>query len=314
MMKELVAVSILELGQNKLGVRLPSMLLGASTIPLVAFLAWKLSNKNGKVTVLSAILMAFNPLLSGLSSVGLLDTGEMFFFLCGFALYFSDLMKQRPGQKFVLVGVLFGLSTLSKEVGILPFLAFATIHLVSHRNASSLKEVAFSTVGLALTVIIGFQTYDSIFTSFPSFLDHIWYLIAYASNIRGYYVSEPPSTWLINLSSSDLSSGLGVTSVLLSVPLLVWVPMMFANLVRKKMSEYVFPFVLFLWTYVPYFVIWYLGRDEKAFYAIQMSPALAIGAAFSFTFFQRKMLPGKPQVILVVCFTAFFIYLYYFLS
>jgi hypothetical protein len=50
------------------------------------------------------------------------------------------------------------------------------------------------------------------------------------------------------------------------------------------------------------------------FYAVQMSPALAIGGAFFFSKLQSKVRSQKPYVTIGVSVSAIVIYLFYFLA
>jgi predicted membrane-bound dolichyl-phosphate-mannose-protein mannosyltransferase len=315
LIKAIMALSINFLGMNKWGVRLPSLIFGALAIPMLAQIVWKLSNKNKSATVMGASLIAFNPLLVGLSSVAMLDTGEMFFFLAGFALYFSDFARSHSNYKFLLIGILFGLSVLSKEVGILALFALVTYHLLKYRNASSLKQLVLVGAGFCCAVFSGYEAYDRYFTTFPSIMSHIQFMLSYAASVHGYYLRESPFLWLVSLSSKDLASGLGVINILLIAPLAVWVPfVVFVLLKRKSASEFLFPFALFLWTYLPYFIVWYLGRDEKMFYAIQLCPALAIGAALVYSRLANSLSFAKPYISMIIGSSSLLVLLYYFLG
>jgi 4-amino-4-deoxy-L-arabinose transferase-like glycosyltransferase len=314
-MKAIMALSISFLGANKWGIRLPSMIFGALSIPMVAQIVWKLSNKNENATLMGACLMAFNPLLVGLASIAMLDTGELFFFLAGFALYFSDFARSHSNYKFLIIGILFGLSTLSKEVGILALFALVTYHLLKYWRESSLKELTLVGAGFFGAVFFGYEVYDYYFTTFPNTLDHIQFMLSYAAGVHGYYITTAPYLWLVSLSSRDLSSGFDVINILLIAPLAVWVPFTVFGMLKKGISgEFLFPLFLFLWTYLPYFVVWYLGRDEKMFYAIQLCPALAIGAALTYSRLANSFSFAKSYISAIVCSSSLLVLLSYFLG
>jgi 4-amino-4-deoxy-L-arabinose transferase-like glycosyltransferase len=281
LVKEFMAASMLLLGENVWGARLPSILFGTLCVPLVAYISWMLVG-NEIVAALSAILMATDPLLIGVSSIALLDTAEIFFSLCAIALFLSSSMRSHPYWKQLAIGGLFGLSILSKEVGVFALLALATYYLFCSRIFTAVRRTALMMTGAVATVAVGFQTYDHYFTVFPNFVNHIEFILSYAASIHGYYVSTNPDLWLTSLSARDLSSGLGVLNPVISLPVFIWLLLIpIYVLSRRSVYALTLPAVLFFWTYIPYFVVFdYLHRDVKYFYSIQMSPALVLGAAY----------------------------------
>ncbi|MFI5420865.1 MAG: glycosyltransferase family 39 protein [Nitrososphaerales archaeon] len=313
LVKEMMAVSIFLLGNNQWGVRLPSMILGTLSIPLVSYIGWKLTRKES-LAVMSAALMAFNPLLIGISSIAMLDTGEIFFSLCAFVLYLSSAFGYHKMYKSLLIGCLFGLSILSKEVGVFALVALVTYDFFGKGRLSALKRSALIIVGTISTVAAGLQIYDHYFTNFPNFVSHIVFLVNYGRSISGYYVSTNPDLWLTSLTSKDLGSGLGVLNPMISFAVFVWLPLLALYLfARRSAYSLALPAVLLFWAYFPYLVLFDLvGRDVKYFYSIQMSPALALGAACLYGLIGDRLQP-KLRVVLViaVCAVSFVICLCY---
>jgi len=217
--------------------------------------------------------------------------------------------------KFVAIGSLLGLSILSKEVGIFALLGLITYTFIESRPLVAAKRSLIMLTATASTVAVGFQMYDHYFTTFPNFIDHIEFLVNFAKDIHNYYVSTNPDLWLTSLTSRDLSSGLGVLNPMISFPVFVWIPLLVLYIFsRKSAGGLVLPAILFVWTYVPYFVIHdQFGRDVKYFYSIQMSPALVLGAAYLYGVIGERLVKKRKEEMLtitfVVCLASFAILL-----
>lgn len=317
LVKVLMAGTIFLLGANLWGARLPSMIFGVFCIPLIAYISWRLTRKES-IAIISAGLMASNPLLIGLSSIAMLDSAEIFFSLAAIALYLSGRFRNHSALKFAAIGCLMGLSILSKEVGIFTLLALVTYAFIESRLLAAAKRSLIMLATAAATVAVGFEIFDHYFTTFPNFINHIEFLVNFAKSIRNYYVSTNPNLWLTSLTPRDLGSGLGVLNPMISFPVFVWIPLLVLYIFSRKKSagSLVLPAILFVWTYVPYFVIHdQFGRDVKYFYSIQMSPALVLGAAYLYSVIGERLVKKRKQEILtiafVVCLTSFAILLLY---
>jgi 4-amino-4-deoxy-L-arabinose transferase-like glycosyltransferase len=318
LVKEVMAVSMLFLGNNMWGARLPSIIFGTLCIPLVAYISWRVV-RSAKVAVIAAALMAFNPLLIGLSSIALLDTGEIFFALCAIALYLSGLFRSHTIWKLLTVGSLFGLSILSKEVGVFVLLALITYAFFELKLVTAIRRSVCILAGSALTVAAGFQFYDHYFTTFPNFVAGIEFLYNFARSVHGYYVSTNPELWLTSFTNRDLGSGLGVLNPVITFPVFVWIPLLAMYVItRRSAHALTLPAVLLFWTYFPYFVLLdYFHRDVKYFYSIQMTPALVLGAAFLYSAMGDNLLKWKNNnsrnlvITLTVCIVTFAILLNY---
>jgi hypothetical protein len=209
---------------------------------------------------------------------------------------------------------------LSKEVAVFALIALMTYSFFEFKLITALKHSIIILVGSALTVIVGFESYDHYFTTFPNFASHIEYLINYAKSVQGYYVSTNPGLWLTSLTSRDLGTGLGVINPLISFPVFVWIPLLILYIgSRRSAHALTLPAVLLFWTYFPYFVLFdYLHRDVKYLYSIQMTPALALGAAYLYSMLGEKLTKWKKKygrilnVALMICIISFAISLHYF--
>ena len=185
--KALMAAGIAMLGVNTLGWRIFIVLLGTFSLPLLFFLALKLSGSR-KVAYLSATLLGLDVMFFSQSSAALLDVPMVFFALLAFVLYLYKvrLWKLDP---FTLAGICLGLATLSKETAIFLVATLATYHFAAGeggkrlRLASALEIVVVS----AGVFFLGLQVYDSLLAraAFPYFLDQIHYMLSYGASLIG---------------------------------------------------------------------------------------------------------------------------------
>ena len=150
LVKLVLAASIALLGDNPISWRLPSMLAGMAGAFFFYFIALEIS-KNKKVALLSAALLAFDPLNVLLSRTGMLDIFMLAFPLAG---TFFLLKKNYP-----LAGLLFGLGIASKWPAALMFLA-AVIFLLAQKKLEPRR----------LAVTVGFAAAAYLLVSLPFIL------------------------------------------------------------------------------------------------------------------------------------------------
>ena len=268
--KVLMAASILVFGPGNLGVRLPSIISGVLSVPAIAWLVWSLSGGSAKTTLAASILLAASPTWFLLSSVGMLDSTQLFLGILALAVYFSKIGRQ--SVRDVLSGVLFGLSILSKEVGVLFLAGIVIYELLFGRPRRLLYPLIFS----ALTIFAGLWIYDLIFTPFSNPLQHVLFIVDTGLRLRyqgGFLLS--PLKWFFQ-----------PREVILVALFFLWVPaallMIRGKRQQRKSSEGLLPIslVLLLVTLVPPTILFYLNhRQEYLFYEVQVLPALVLGAS-----------------------------------
>ncbi len=292
--KLLMAASISAFGDGNLGVRLPSILAGVLSIPLISWIAWRLSGENPKATLAAAILMATSPAWFQLSSVGMLDSIEVFFALLGFAVYFSH-NGTDASKRALAAGAVMGLSILSKEDAIYFLAGLALYMLIAGRY----KEIVYVLAAATAVVLLGLWAYDVAFTPFTNPFQHILFIVTKDIGLRdqgGYAVS--PITWLFQERTA-----------LLAVLCLVWIPVAALTIAQKSrgvLGLLPFALVLFVATFGPLALLYYLdGRQEFLFYAVQVVPALVLGGS---GLFASKRVPPYALVALAFVSLALFTY------
>jgi len=254
-------------GDGNLGVRFPSILSGVLSIPAIAWLASSLSGGNRKAMVSASVLLSTSPTWFIMSSVGMLDSVELFFGVLSLAVYFSKFSQRRGGV--VLPGVLMGLSILSKEEGALALLGVLMYELIFGKP----KRVLYFVLSAAATVLGVLWAYDLVFTPFSNPFQHIQFIIDTSVRLRyqgGYLLA--PLQWFFQLRE-----------ILLAVLALVWAPVALVWVFRRGRSAgglSTFSLVLLATTLVPLVLLYYVDqRQEYLFYQLQVIPALALGTS-----------------------------------
>lgn len=234
LVKALMAAGMFVFGEyNVVGWRVMPALLGTFCIPLLFGIAWKLSGSK-KVASVSALLLALDVMFFSQSSGGLLDAPPVFFALAAFLVYLAEL-KWWKADRYVLAGVLLGLSGLSKETSV--FLAMALVTFILFFEEGSRLSRLYSSLKVVFVVGIvfgaGLQVYDSTMaaSAFPTFVHQVSYMLSYGSSlianklacspVTGYwceYANDPggppilPTDWLVYYSPV----GYYVTSVVVT--------------------------------------------------------------------------------------------------
>ncbi len=118
--KLMIAFSMLLIGNNGYGFRLPSVVFGTLSI-LVLYLLLKRVSGDKLLSLIAAFLFSFDNLVFVHSRIATLDIFVLFFMILGFYWYF--------GKNMILSGVAFALSTLCKIGGLYGILVVAIYHL-----------------------------------------------------------------------------------------------------------------------------------------------------------------------------------------
>lgn len=275
-----------------------SLALGTASIPLVTFIAWKLSKGNLRATVLAAAFMALDPMFFGMSGMTLLDVISIFFTIASFAV----LVSERFGlfSRLSLSGALLGLSILSKEtaVFVLPALLFSTFLLFPELGVSLKKQILVFLVSSVGVVVAGLQIYAWIFTPFPTFLSQLVYILQYgsAADIIRLNAIQFPYITLVSVFPMNFGRNL-ILDIFAGSLFFVWAPIAAYRIYARKDGPKLFE-VSLIWLGFPYAalsLLWFLGRTIIAYYAVQLVPPIALGAAY--------VLSGKRIPLWVVAIT-----------
>jgi 4-amino-4-deoxy-L-arabinose transferase-like glycosyltransferase len=198
-----------------------------------------------------------------------------------------------------------------------------------------------------LVFLLGVQIYDSLFTSasMPYFYQQISYMLSYGASLGSgscplcgwtdatlhSYIT--PLNWITFYSpvsylvtSVTVSVGTqsyqyvavgyyGISNVVIVWMLFVWLPLVTYKAYKARGKGEpspddkfaYFSAVWFLWTYVPYLILWLYGRVTYPFYLVTAIPALVAGTAY---FITRSWFSYKLALVYVLF--AFFLFLLYF--
>ncbi len=272
--KLLIAASMELFGKTIYASRLPSVLLGTLTIPLASYVMWALT-KNRTATVLTACLLCLDPMFFAWTTIGNLDTVEIFLTTAAVAFYVSG---SRGPVNAVAAGALMGLAVLSKEVAVLGLAALVTYHLVSSEKGR-LKYTSLILGSAFGTFAVGLQVYDSLFTQYPNFLAHMSYMLYFG--FHEVLTWSNPLYWLISIAAESWGTYY-ILNIFASALALIWLPIGIWRIRRAggEARALILASLWLIWTYVPYEIFYLAGRVEYYYYAVQMVPALALGGAY----------------------------------
>lgn len=200
--KLLIAASIWLFGDNGVGWRVPSVLFGTLSIPLIYAIVRKAGGAR-RVGVLATFLYAFDNLVFVHSRIGTLDIFVVCFLLLGLYCYLAE--------KPTLAGLAFAGATMAKIGGIygigavitLEGLRFVRIWLESRRWAwERICPLAITGVVYVVALLWMLGALDNIWSSYKNPVTHIQHIFSYGFALtrpEGPQGSESvPWQWLIN--------------------------------------------------------------------------------------------------------------------
>jgi predicted membrane-bound dolichyl-phosphate-mannose-protein mannosyltransferase len=199
--KLMIAFSMLLIGNNGYGFRLPSVVFGTLSI-LVLYLLLKRVSGDKLLSLIAAFLFSFDNLVFVHSRIATLDIFVLFFMILGFYWYF--------GKNMILSGVAFALSTLCKIGGLYGILVVAIYHLgkaflVKKDNNESLMHKFGDLERLIITYGISFIALlfvmDRFWVGYSSPIEHLTFILNYtralvAQSPTG--IQSQPWQWLLN--------------------------------------------------------------------------------------------------------------------
>jgi len=307
----LIALGVWAFGDDALGWRFTSMLLGTAGVPLLYLLSLKASGDR-RLSLLSALFLSTDTLYFVHSSAALIDVQPTFFLTLSLLL----LLRGRP----FLAGLSLGLAGLSKESALFGAGALASYVFLSDDGPLRAKLFTISKVALPAlaTFFMGLQFYDMLYARFVfgSFIDHLAYMLKYGLSLKAPSWYDPflkrditPLDWVAfyspiayYISRTTLTLGgrqLSVVDVgyygIYNMPLIwglyAWVPFVAWGLLRTRASAAQpmatqaarLPWLAlcwFLWGYLPYIALFLAGRVTYPFYLLQALPALCLGTSY----------------------------------
>jgi len=343
--KALIAVGIELFQPTDFGWRILPTVLGVLCIPLLFSITYLIS-RNLRLANYAALLLASETLFFVHSGAALIDVPTTFFAMLGFFLYSCGRSLWRLDSLVlsgVAMG-LAGLSKETAVFLLAALLTYHTAFFrgsVREWVYSLYKVVAPA----GITFVSALQIYDSLYAknSLPTFLNQVQFMINYGAQLTGSGWTDSllgtpitPLNWLtyytpvsylvthITVSSAQSSTVFvgvgyyGITNMLTVWMAFLWVPLVFFRwaLGRRGGSSPKEPegdvrasalaLIWFLWTYLPYLLLWIYGRVTYPFYFLPAVPALVLGTAFALS---RDWFPRRMAVIFII---AAFVWFFWF--
>jgi dolichyl-phosphate-mannose-protein mannosyltransferase len=312
--KLMIAASMLLLGDNAWGWRLPSVIMGSLSI-LLLYLLMKRISRNGRYSLLTTFVFSFDTMIFIDSRIAILDIFSLAFMLLGFYLYFLN--RTKPSA------IALALSTLTKVIGIYGFLVIAVYHLVKDIPHREFFRKWRSVLASRIVWLIQFGFYYAAagfallfvldqFVGFRNPFDHISFiynnLVVLVQPVP-LGIASDPLRWLLNqvqFTYYGLSIGSGGTNyqtinfVGAMNPFIIYltIPAMAYALFRYDQRDSQVALFLLCWfacTYFPYFPVSYIShRISYLFYFQNTIPAVAGAIALLFS---NKHIPRTVIVV-----------------
>ncbi|MEM0482082.1 MAG: glycosyltransferase family 39 protein [Nitrososphaerota archaeon] len=188
--KYLIMYSILALGDTPLAWRLPSVISGTLTLPVLYLLARRLIG-DWKAALISVLLFALDVTSFNISSIAILDAPSLFFALAGSYLFIAG--RRYLGTIALAVSILSKTSALFTALGIIIY--DALIISRSDRDAADrishlTRHVVFYSLFLFAITTVGLAVYDVHFQAYPNPFAHIDFILSYHSSLK-FNCAEP---------------------------------------------------------------------------------------------------------------------------
>lgn len=185
--KAFIAAGIKLFGNNTFGWRFFEGLLGTASIPVLFGICWKLT-KNRELSLIATFLLAFDTYFFVQSSIAVIDVQMIFFGLLALLVYLLDIHFWKL-NRYVITGLLCGLSLLSKEIGVF-LVAFVIFYNLLYGSGSIQRRALTSILMSAIAVVLfigGLQIYDSLFGNpqASTFIQDISYILHYGAGLKG---------------------------------------------------------------------------------------------------------------------------------
>jgi len=286
LVKYVLGLSMLTLGDQPLAWRAPGVILGALVLLVTYFIVAKLL-KNEFFALLVFPLALADPVLRAMSSVAMLDIYVVFF--VALSMWFA------LRRSYFLSAVLIGLGTACKLTGAFPL--FALFFLMLYLRKSSVKKMIFYPFAVSFLVWVVVNSPMILHFGVSSWINEIqnglkWFVTSRppgpaTSTPWGWFVNESP--FMINVGP-DVFASVNIAVYILALAALATTP----YLIRKlKNREVIIPSLWFLSSFVGYVAIYALGnRTMYSFYVVTFAP-MAYTLACVMVFWMSKYLEKR---------------------
>jgi predicted membrane-bound dolichyl-phosphate-mannose-protein mannosyltransferase len=314
--KLMMAGSMLLLGNNAWGWRLPSVIMGSISL-LFFYPLLKKMGASGKMALLSTYLMSFDALIFVDSRVAILDIFTLGFMVLGFYLYVTGRNR--------LSAITLALGTLCKIIGVYGFLVVVAYHFVSSLRKEKMavsKSVLLADLQwffrfgyyYALTGFVALLALSSV-TGYKNPADYVQFMFGNMlalAEVGAGGISSQPLQWLMNqvqipylqigleIGSTYISpvafwGGMNPFIIYLTIPAIAYAGYRYA---ARNSQVALFLLCWFAMTYLPYFPLAYIyHRISYLFYFQNTVPAVAGSIALML---DNDRLPKTPVILYIL--------------
>ncbi len=195
-----MAFSMMILGNNEYGFRIPSVIFGSLSI-LVLYLLMKKVSGDKLLSLITTFLFSFDNLVFVHSRIATLDIYLLFFMILSFYWYFSG--------RFMLSGMALSLATLSKIGGLYGLIVMAIYHFTTAliTNDTKTKLLERSKQFEKLIIVFGVTFFsllflmDRLWTDYQNPMDHLLHILNYTKALTTPAptgIMSYPWQWLLN--------------------------------------------------------------------------------------------------------------------
>jgi dolichyl-phosphate-mannose-protein mannosyltransferase len=305
--KGIIALSMLILGDNAWGWRIPSIIFGTIALFIFYLFAKRLTGRS-QFALFASFLYAFSNLLFVHSRIATIDIFMLTFMILGFYLY-------TIGKKYLSAFSL-ALATLSKVVGLYGFLTIVVFHIVitiiKARNNSQrvswnnvLSWIEKYAIIYIMTCVILLTIFDRIWVGYENPVDHMIFIYNYFASLTRPIpegIESYPWQWLLNevkipyirvdvevyentqlISSKPAIYFLGAMNpfiLYLTIPAIVYC---IYSAFKKQEKVAVFAVTWFVMTYLTFYPMSIIGhRIMYLFYFLPTLPSLCLAISHLF--------------------------------
>lgn len=277
--KYLIAISFFIFGDNPLGWRFFSVLLGSLAIPLIYFFGKKIYGNI--VGMMAAAFLAIDPMAFRMSSLAMLDVFLMFFILLGFIFLFEE--------KYVFSSFAFGLACGVKFIGAFGIIG-ALIYLAFRRKIVHAPKFILIPIVLVIACYLPFM----ISKGFSEWTKELMFVFNWHITLREHHPSaSSPLGWLFGITPFLVADGenpVFATANPFLYPLAIpFSAYMLINYRKKKLNmAYVLPIIWFIATYLPFIIL--PRTTQYIFYLLPSVPAILLIVSYGINLILKKIL------------------------
>lgn len=188
--KYLMMYSIILWGDEPFAWRLPSVVSGTLTLPLLFLLARRLV-RDERAALLAVVLFALDVTSFNISSIAILDAPSLFFAIAGSYLFLAG--RRGLGLTALAAAVLSKTSAIFTALGVIFYDAMVSSREggdAAERASRLLRSMVVHSLVLFALMTAGLAVYDVQFQAFPHPLAHMDFILSYHSSLR-FTCSEP---------------------------------------------------------------------------------------------------------------------------